>query len=379
MLRRDDSDFQKILIHKSVAKYAVFVDSAMFEQIGWYLKMFLIFLYVENKHCSLFLTDSPFRAAEYFKEELNTESSPRSFPKGNNIDNNYSQQKNATLIGLIDKLPTDPKNISPGALLDFYEKIKGNFLIPYHVTTHPNFKVLREATEIYLPKFSTKEMNNIFIAILPSKSVMHDKLGKIVVDALLTRVSYMPFNQIIFMDFLILKYYKVTELSPNYNILRLTLQTIFLSKVENELEALDGSDSFKDIMKIVAYCQNNSEIISEKIVNNLTTSLLLTDDEMFTANDIVTILLFLANLGELNDHVEKILRKMITLWYQLPVTANKVQILMKILAAKNSTHKIDKGFLMNSEFIRHCVNIVIQQNDIKLSFSVQNSCNRMVT
>lgn len=309
------------------------------------------------------------------EDEFELKSSSNSFSRKRNAGYRLSRKNNESLIELLENLPSSPNNITIEVLIEFYVTVKGAYLFSPSIKKHPKYNSLYEATKNHLPQLSTRQIKDVFIAILPSKTIMHDRLGEIISEALVNRAQHIPFEQIVFVDFLINKYYNSKNLSKSFNILRMRLQTLFLTKIEDEMEELD---SFEDLMKIVSYCQNNSEIIPSKIINLLTTSLLLADDEHFDINDIKTVLIFLANLGKLNERVEKLLRKMIGLWYKSPVTANDVQTLLKVLAAKNSTNKIDKEFFENLEFIRHCVNIVTEQNNKQITFSVQNSFNKMV-
>lgn len=274
---------------------------------------------------------------------------------------------------MLETLPEQSDSITLEDLFALYDRIKANYVFTYNAIKHPKFRVLRDATETHLPQFNTKQIKSIFTAILSSKPIMTDKLGKMIAEALIKRASYLPFDQILFLDFILHKYYRVSELSKDYNIIRLTLQTMFLSKVEDEL---DGSKSFEEIMKFVAFCENNAEIVPMKIVNSLTTSLLLFDEEYFNIQEIMSVLLFLSNFGKLNEHAEKLLRKMIDLWHQQPVTARNVMVLFKVLANKCDT--IDKEIFQETEFIRHCINIVIEQDERMYAFSVQNSLNKMV-
>lgn len=309
-------------------------------------------------------------------EDSETKTEPKSTSTDQKVDyNKYSREENnKILIELINGLPSNPSEISQEALLDLYQRINGNFLISPSVIKHPKFTVLREATKAHLPQLNTKELKHLFVAVFPSKAVMYDKLGAMIVGALLKRANYLPFDQVMFLDFMVHKYYNPYELSKDYNILRLTLQTMFLSKVEDALEEVKD---FNDLMKIVSYCENNAEIIPSKIANSVTTSLLLIDDDKFNVNHIQTIMILLASLGRLNEHVEKLHRRMVSLWYQSTVTAGQVQVLLRVLAAKKGT--IDRDRFKSPEFIRHCVNVVAQQTDKKTSFSVQNSFNTLVS
>lgn len=275
---------------------------------------------------------------------------------------------------LLESLPPDPKNVSLEALLEFYENMKGSYLIRPEHLKHPKFNVLRKATESLAQQLNTKELKNVLVALLPSKAVMNDKLTQTVVNAMLERVIYLPFDQILFIDFLIHKYYDLAELSKDYSILRLKMQSMFLSKIEDEF---DNFTEFEDVMKIIAYCENNVEIVPSKTVNRLTTSLLLQDDDVFAVTDIISIFIFLANLGKLDGHVEKLMRKVIDLWAQSDVTANEVDVLLRVLAAKSG--KINTTHFKDPEFIRKCVNAVIQQDNRKISFSVQNGFNKLVS
>lgn len=310
------------------------------------------------------------------EDEYEPEASSKSFSKKRNHNHRLLERYNENLVEHLEKLPSNPKNVTRTELIEFYDTIHGKFLFLPTTKKHPKYNILYEATKYHLPQLSTKQVKSIVIAILPSKSVMYDELGETIIDALLKRAQYLPFDQIVFVDFMLNKYYNGTDLSNSYKILQLRLQTLFLSRVEDELDEID---SLEEAIKLVSYCHNNTEIIPSKIINLLTTTLLLADDDLFDISDITTVLIFLANLGKLNEHVEKLLRKMISLWNQLPVSAKDAQVLLKVLAAKNSKKKIDKLFFESSEFIQHCVNVVIEQNDKSLTFSVQNSLNKMVT
>lgn len=274
---------------------------------------------------------------------------------------------------LIEILPSNSKSITKEDLIEFYGKIRLQDSITHKTINHPKFTVLREATVANLSQFNTKELKNLMVAILPSKAVMNDQLGRSIADALIERSTFLPFEQIIFIDFVMRKYYNLSELSSSYNMLRLRLQTLFLMKIE---DVLNDNTDFEELMKIVAYCSNNSEIISTKMFNILTTSLLLTDDEKLTVTHIMSCLILLAS-KQLNDHTEKLLNRMILLWRQSNVNATEVQVLLKVLAARKQT--IDLKYFKNEEFIRHCVMVVTQQTDRKLSFSVQNFFNRLVS
>lgn len=252
--------------------------------------------------------------------------------------------------------------------------MKGNYLIRPEDLQHPKFELLREATECLLPEMNTRELKNILIAILPSKAIMHDRLTTQIIEAMLKRVTYLPFDQVLFVDFMIQKYYHRSELSKDYILLQTKLQTMFLSKIEDEL---DEYTDLEEIMKVVAYCENNHEVIPSKIVNLLTTSLLLMDDKEFSVIDITSVLIFMANLGKLDEHVEKLLRRMFVLWAQSDVTANKVDALLRVLAAK--FHTLDRERFKDPEFIRTCVNSVTHMKDRKVLFSVQNSFNKLVS
>lgn len=279
------------------------------------------------------------------------------------------------IIGLIEALPTNPQDITMADVLNFYFNIKGSYLITPAVVRHPKFDIIRTATEVFLPQFNTKELENILVTILPCKALANDELSQMIADALIERAHHLPFDRILFISFILHKYYRVSELNESYTSLRLALQRLFLSKIDDELNDLNDLDL---LMKIVSFCINNAEVITPKNANLLTTTLLLIDDDdKFTLSDIISCLNLLASLGKLNDHVKKLLDKMADLWCQSDVTAPDVRILLRILSAKQST--IDKQQFKESKLIRHCVNVVTTQSNRKLLFSVQNEFNRLVS
>lgn len=324
----------------------------------------------------VYILDSAIIPPDSALDEADTKSEITSITSDRyNVYKKYTfEENNAILSEMLNELPSDPVEVSLDALIEFYQRISGHFMITSAIIRHPKFAVLRSATQFHLPQFNTKELKNVFIAIFPSKAMMHEKLTKMIIDALVNRINYIPFDQIIFIDFIMHKYFHLTELSKDYNILRLKLQTMFLSKVDI---ALNEMDNFEELMKLVSYCENNAEIIPPKIVNSVATSLLLSDDDKFNVTHITSILIMLASMGKLNEHVEKLLHKAMGLWCQSTLAAAQVQVLLKVLAAKRST--IDRDRFNNSQFICHCIDIITQRKDKKLSFSVQNSFNRLVS
>lgn len=309
-------------------------------------------------------------------DEPQTSTDSTTFAHKRSFNPRYSNAESREILSdMLNSLPSDSHEITVKTLLEFYEKIQGNFLITHSEIKHKKFAILRAATEKWLTSISTKSVRQIFITLLPSKPVMSDKLMKVIVAEMIRRAPHLPFDQILFCDFVIRKYYSQTELNENLHILQLKLQTIFLSKIEDELD--DESNDFKKTMKILAYCENNNEIVPAKILNKLTTLLLMADDDdEFTVTQISSVFIFLANFRELNPHVEKLFEKMVLLWCQSPATPKEIQTLFKVLAAKSDT--IDTGRFQNTNFIQSCVDVVIQQKDIKLSFGIQNSFNKIV-
>lgn len=212
------------------------------------------------------------------------------------INLKYRRHENASSFpDLLESLPSNTNDISVEVLMDFYANMNRSYLIRPKDLQHPQFEVLREATETLLPEMNTREVKNILIAILPSKAIMHDLLTTQIVEAMLKRVTYLPFHQIHFIDFMIRINYKKSELSKDLISLKSTLHTMFLSKIEDELEECTDLDG---IMKAVEYCQNNHEIIPSRIVNRLTTLLLLRDDEEFSVQQITNVLILLGNPGK---------------------------------------------------------------------------------
>ena len=283
-------------------------------------------------------------------------------------------ESNAKIIEIIEEFPVDPEDITKADVLNFYESIQRNYLITPAVVRHPKFNLLREATETHLQHFNTKELEGILITILPSKVLMHDKLSHMIINALVKRANNLPFNKVVFIDFILHKYYNVSELNKDCSILRLTLQRLFLSGIEDELNDLND---FNYLMQIVGFCNNNIEVITPKIANLITTSLLLIDDDEFKLSDIISCFSVLASFGKLNEHIRKLLNKMVDLWCQSEVKASEVKILPSIL--KSNIDTIDKERFNESKFIRHCVNIVTSEPNRKLLFSVQNEFNRLVS
>lgn len=322
-----------------------------------------------------FIQDDDVSVHDPFDDEPEAPSDLTTFAHKKRFNPKYSYAESREILSdMFDSLPPDSHDITKKALIEFYEKIKGNFLIKHSEIKHKKFAILRAATEKWLTNISTKSLGQIFITLLPSKPVVADKLMKVIVSEMIERAPHLPFDQILFYDFVIRKYYGQKELNENIQILQLKLQTIFLSKIEDELD--DESNDFKKTMKILAYCENNNEIVPAKILNKLTTLLLMADDDEFTVTHISSVFIFLANFRGLNSHVEKLFQKMVSLWCQSPVTPKEIQTLFKVLAAKSDT--IDTVRFQDTNFIQSCVDVVIQQKDKKLSFGIQNSFNKIV-
>lgn len=139
----------------------------------------------------------------------------------------------------------------------------------------------------------------------------------------------------------------------------------------------DGSIEFGNTMKIIEHFQRSTRKIPPKIVNSLTTSLLLSDDEKFSAWDITLVLTFIACLGKLNEHVVKLLRKMVDLWVKSEAAPYQVDAFLKVLITKSDT--IDIARFNDPKFIGKCVNVATQQTDRNFSFCLQNHFNRLVS
>lgn len=283
----------------------------------------------------------------------------------------------AKVIELIEVLPSNPQDITMADVLNFYDNIRGSCRITPAIVRHPKFDVIREVTEVFLLQFNTKELANMLVSILPSKALSNDKLGEMVVNALLKRINHLPFERVLFISFILHKYYRISEMNKDYTCLRLALQQSFLSKIDEKLNDLDDFDM---LMEIVGFCNNNVEVITPKNANLIATSLLLIDDDdKFTLNDTISCFSLLGSFGKLNEHVKKMLDKMVDLWCKSDVTAADVRTLLKILSAKRNT--IDKEQLAETKLIRHCVNVATSQtsqSDRRLLFSIQNEFNRLV-
>lgn len=311
------------------------------------------------------------------RKQPNTSSKSTSFvPKkvSNTIYSISAEENNASVLMLLGSLPSNAEFIKVKTLKDFYNGICGKYLITKSVINHPMFDTLREATKILLPKLHSNEVTKIYIALIPSKCVMNDMLSEYVIEALIDKCTLLNFGQILVLDFLIRKYYSKKEFNKSQNILLSKLQTMFLSKID---DALDGLDDLKKIMNILAYCENNAEIIPQKVVNTLTTALLLAEDDEFSVQHLFSIIIFLSNFGKLDEHVAKLLKKAVYLWCQSTVEPHNVINLFKTLAYKNAT--MDSDMFKNTDFIRCCVNIVIQNNDRNQLFTLQNSFNKVVS
>lgn len=327
------------------------------------------------------LTDSVLPPSKSVAEKWDTSvEKTTAFPLGKTVD--YRRMTNAEnsakVIELIEALPSNPHEVTIGDVMNFFDNIKGNYLITTDVVRHPKFDLIRQYTEVFLLQFNTKELQNMLISILPSKALMNDKISEMIVNGLLKRINHLPFEQVLFISFILHKYYRIYELGKDYICLRLSLQRSFLSQIDDKLDDLDD---FETLMKIVAFCNNNVEVITPKIANLIATSLLLIDDdEKFDANHITSCLNLLSSMGTLNEHLKKLLHKMVDLWCDLDVTAVDVRTLLKILSANRDI--IDKEQLKETRLIRHCVNVVTSdksRTDRKLLFSIQNEFNRLVS
>ncbi|XP_031621528.1 uncharacterized protein LOC116339655 isoform X2 [Contarinia nasturtii] len=279
-------------------------------------------------------------------------------------------ENNRSVLNLFESIPSDAGKFNVKALKSFYHEIRGKYLITKFLTLHPKFDVLRTATKRKLPILDAYEVSDIFISLLPSKVIMFDMISEHIVDALLKNVNHFTFYHMLFLDYLIHKYYSLNELSKSYNILRLTIQTQFLSKIDDEL---DGLEDYGKLIKILAFCENNVDLIPDKVLNAITTSLLMADNDQFSIENLMSIIIFLANFGQLNEHVQKLLEKSTNLWCQSNVSAKHIEVLFRILKKKRNT--INKEMFENTDFIRYCVNVIIQNNDKMTLFAVQNYFN----
>lgn len=290
----------------------------------------------------------------------------------------YQRFKNASSFSdLLKSLPSNINDINVKVLIIFFKTIKkNNFLIRPENIQHPKFEILREATETLLPNMNKKEVTNILIIILPLKAIMHDKLTKQIIEKVLKQINYIPFDQVLFIDFMINKYYCKFKLNEDYITLKSNLHKRFLSKIENELKKCTD---LKLIIKIVNYCQHNYEIIPSKIVNHLITLLLSTYNQKFSVMDIIAVLIFLSNFQILDKHMKKLLEKMFNLWTQSDMTANQIEKLLLVLVAKNRNQTLNKKCFNDPKFIQKISDSIIKLNNKLISFNVQRLFNELVS
>lgn len=275
---------------------------------------------------------------------------------------------------IIQSLPSDRGIIDKKDLYNTFLRLNEASTFTEDVVCHPNFEKLRRITQYTLPRLRDYEVKDMLVVVLSTQILMDDKLSKIIMNAFLQRISLISLDQIIFLDFILRKYYNLNELNKRYEIFRLTLQTMFLLKVHNEIGEFRN---FESMRKIATYIGNNHEIIPSNILNSLTSSLLLADDEQFKVIDIIIILRLLSRFGELNEHVLKLLRKMFNLWCESIPTVNDVKLL-SVMLAKNKDI-IDKNAFNDKNFIRHCTQVLIKANDYTTSFYVQSNFNHLVS
>lgn len=293
------------------------------------------------------------------------------------IQQKYKRYENTSSFpDLLESLPLNPRLIRLEVLINFYETMRGNYLIRPEDIQHPKFDVLRKATESLLPEMNAEEVTSILIAILPSKVIMHDRLTKQIIEVMVEQVNYLPLDQVLFVDFIMQKYYHTSELSKDYITLKSILYTSFLLKIENGLE---NCTDLERIIKVVQYCRNNPELIPSKVANRLTTLLLLMDEKEFSVTDIATVLIFLGNFRTLDEHMEKLLGKMFDLFIQSDVDAHQVENLLLVLNAKNRDRTLDEKRFYEPKFIQKCANSIIEFNNKHTSFKIQNFFNKLVS
>lgn len=279
-----------------------------------------------------------------------------------------------TPLKVIESLPTHRQELDSTTILNTFAQFAKMKPMNGDAMDHPNFLMLRRATINSLPTLRSKDIRTILVGILNAEIPADDKLCRATVHALLLRSAFITINDVTFLDFLMRERFNLNHLPKNLETLRLTLQTLFLIKITDELGDFGNFNKFMDIAR---YAFNNSSIISASTLNALTTSLLLADDNSFETNNLITVIVGLAKFGVLSEHVAKLLKKMYRLWCQSEQKVDEVVCLLKVLAMRKES--FDYKLFNDAEFIQHCAQTVIKFNDKNASFYVLDQLNKLVS
>lgn len=235
---------------------------------------------------------------------------------------------------------------------------------------NPKFRMFLKRATHAIPALKPIQLRDISVNIIDNPHLRNDKINDLYINALIANLRDVPLIETIFVDFIIRK----LKLNAKYATLLSRIQTWFLLKFD---EVLDNFEDFDCLMRIVDYISKNTEIISEQILNRLTTSLLLAEDANFELDDIIKILGLLFHIKDVafGENQSKLLHAMVRLWKQCRPTIKDAELLTSILLS-NAGDEINKKAFVDSGLIQNLFEIL--NEDKKVAFYSMRNLSKMV-
>lgn len=241
-------------------------------------------------------------------------------------------------------LPSNDKELQPKVVFDFFESIKTIDCVTAEDVKNEKFQTfLNDVQPIIAHQSNGREILEILIGIINNKSLRDHEMNDYVVNAVISKIQDIPFHALAFLDYRIQK----LKLNDFYKELRLKIQLNYLLKTD---ELLDDCKNFKEIKRIFDYMRNNMDIVSPKALNKLAMYLMRMDNNNFTIDDIMNVIVFLSQFNYLSEQSIQTLNKMIELWCERKPQFRDVELLLSLLAV--FAKKTNKRTLDDAGLIR---------------------------
>lgn len=231
------------------------------------------------------------------------------------------------------KLPSIHEELKPKNVYNFFQRIQNIDCVTSNDVRSEEFKeFLNRAHHVITHQSSGNEMVQVLIGIINNKSLRDHEINDCVVNALISKIQDVPFNELVFLDYCI----KKLKLNDFYNELRLKIQIIYLLKTH---ELLHNSRHFEEVKPIFSYMRNNVDIVLPEALDKLTIHLMQIDNNKFSIDDIMNVISLYSQFNHLSEQSIQTLNKMVKLWCERDPQFRDVELLLSLLAYSKKINK----------------------------------------
>lgn len=275
---------------------------------------------------------------------------------------------------IINSVPSTIDELSVQQMLNIFDELS-IFRISDEALTHENFSTLIDSVKLNESSLSVRQFVEIFMNICDAEVPMYDELNEFIANILLQRCQSLTAHDIVDIDFVVRKHYRRDgRLSKLFDRLRRETRSKFLDKMD---DALDKDQSFKRLMRMLKYLDNNRSLMKDYRTIRLTMLLREVFDEEFSKDDAAFVIVASARLPELNECSKELLAKAFRICRNKVKDADEVRAILKLLVEKKAA-RIDLKSIQDLMFIQHCTKLAIAHENITTVADILHNFNELV-